>query len=375
MKKILFICAEASFGLSPFATNIIQAAAKSEHLEVYAVTVDNETISYRTFLKDFPEDQIRFLPAPKNITERIRNKLYVKNILREVKKICRLHEIDIIHLLTVDYTCATILHRLKKNCPVYYTVHDVVPHESVYANLKHYLFSFYIKWGVKHNMRKADCLITNSKHQYNLIKEMYPQKNVYFQLFPPLITDSILTGEKICPEIASIDKYILFFGAIEKYKGIEYLYEAFKNNANLHSRKLVIAGKGTIYFPHDDDSDVIFINRYIHDEEIKSLYTRASCVVYPYISATQSGVLTLAYRFRIPALASDIPYFREVSDEKSCLFFKRADAADLSKKLEQLLFDTDNAEMKTAQKTFYENNYSEQALITSIEQIYLSDNE
>jgi glycosyltransferase involved in cell wall biosynthesis len=151
---------------------------------------------------------------------------------------------------------------------------------------------------------------------------------------------------------------------------VEYLYEAFKSNENLIDYKLVIAGKGAIYFPHTNDSRVVFINRFIEDEEIKSLFIGASCVVYPYISATQSGVLAFAYQFQTLALVSNIPFFREVSNEKCCLFFQPSNKDDLSKKLEQLLFQTDRKEMKSAQKAYYEDNYSDHALVTSIEKIY-----
>jgi glycosyltransferase involved in cell wall biosynthesis len=103
---------------------------------------------------------------------------------------------------------------------------------------------------------------------------------------------------------------------------------------------------------------------------VKSLFKQAACVVYPYISATQSGVLTLAYKFQTPALVSDIPFFRESSTGNCCLFFKRADTSDLSEQLETLLFGTDISEMKVAQKEYYDNNYSENAVVSSIETIY-----
>ena len=112
------------------------------------------------------------------------------------------------------------------------------------------------------------------------------------------------------------------------------------------------------------------MNRFIDDDEIKSLFTNASCVVYPYISATQSGVLSLAYKFQTPVLVSDIPYFREASNEKCCMYFKPSDADDLSEKLEKILFHTDLDAMKTAQTDFYENFYAEEALISSTEQLY-----
>jgi len=374
-KTILYICSEAAPGLVAYATSILLAASGSEHLIVHAITVDDKHHSYRPYLFKLPGDKIRWMQTPEKRFEKIRNKLYAANLLREVKKICSRYKIDIIHLLTVDYTCATIFAQLKKICPVYYTVHDVVPHEKAYTSFKDYFFSKYIRWGVKRMMQKSDFLVTNSQSQYRVIKAMFSNKNIYFQLFPPLITAPILSGSKICPELIDCDKYVLFFGNIDKYKGVEYLYEAFLSNPQLHDYKLVIAGKGSIYFPHSDHPHVLFINRYIADEEVKSLFTRSSCVVYPYISATQSGVLTIAYKFQTPALVSEIPYFREVSDNNCALFFNRADAGDLSDKLETLLFRTDINEMKKAQKKYFEAHNSEKAMIASTEKLYIVENE
>ena len=373
MKTILYICTEAASGMIPYASVLIQAATKSAHLEAYAITVDDRKRSYRPGLEHLPAEHIRFLRMPNNLLKRILYKLYAGHILKEVKKISKSRHIDVIHLLTVEYTCATIVRQLQKIGCLYYTVHDVVPHERVYTGIKEYFFSIYMRLAVKYIMRKADCLVTNSHNQCQLIKNMYPNKKTYYQPFPPLITDSILTGNKSCPEIASLYGYILFFGCIDKYKGIEYLYEAFVNNEKLRDYKLVIAGKGPVYFPYTDDPRIVFINRYIEEEEVKSLFTRASCVVYPYISATQSGVLTIACQFQTPALVSDIPFFREITDEKCCLFFKPADTRDLSEKLERLLFHTDINEMKSAQQTFFENNYAENAVLASIENIYCHD--
>jgi glycosyltransferase involved in cell wall biosynthesis len=371
-KKVLYICSEAASGMIHYATAIIQAAAKSPLLDVYAIVVDDHVLSYRPCFRNFPAERIVFLKIPGNRICKYYNKIYPYPILREAKRIHKQHGIDIIHLLTADYTCSAIIAGLKKSGEIYYTVHDVIPHEKRLRKIKDQFYFRYMKWGVKSQMNQAQNLVTNSKEQYLLIQKMYPEKNLYFHPFPSLISDALLKGKATCPEIEKISRYILFFGNIEKYKGVEYLYRAFRNNRQFSDYKLVIAGSGNIHFANEKDSQVIFINRYIKDEEIRELFKQAACVVYPYLSATQSGVLTLAYQFQTPALVSDIPFFREVSNKDCCLFFRPADVEDLADKLEVLLFHTDPETMKAAQKAYYEQNYSEEALIASIEAIYSS---
>jgi glycosyltransferase involved in cell wall biosynthesis len=345
---------------------------KSPFLDVYAITVDDGKLSYRPHLDDVSAGKITFLKRSDGRLKNYLDKIYPVKILHEAKKICRAHDVDAIHFLTVDYTCALILPRLKKIAAIYYTVHDFTLHESASKNIKDRLVDLYIRLGVACNIKQAGNLATNSKNQFDAIKTAYPGKSVYYHIFPSLITGTIVYGDDVCPELCDVGKYILFFGYIDEYKGVKYLYDAFKNNDKLSEYKLVIAGNGNIYFPHSDDPRVLFINRYIKDSEVKSLFKQAACVVYPYISATQSGVLTLAYKFRTPALVSDIPFFRESSTGNCCLFFTRADTSDLSNQLETLLFKTDISEMKVAQKEYYDKNCSEYVIVSSIETIYTS---
>ncbi|MDR2916073.1 MAG: glycosyltransferase family 4 protein [Tannerella sp.] len=368
-KKILYICSEATHGMIPFAANIIRAASESAHLEVFTITVDDH-ISYKPFFDENQKKNISFLQAPENKRDKYFNKIYAKIIVKKADEICKKHEIDIIHLLTGDYTCNLIISKLKKYGLVFYTVHDLKPHEKSLKTLKDRLFNIYLEYGEKRNITQTNNLVTCSQNQYELLKKIYPEKNVFYHPFPSLITDAIINGDKNCPELHGIDKYILFFGNIGVYKGVELLYNAFKNNRNLSEYKLIIAGCGSIYFPHDNDPRILFINRYIKDEEVRMLFERAACVVYPYLSATQSGVLAFTYKFQIPVLVSDIPFFRECVMENSGLFFKCADMTSLSGQLETLLLKTDIQKMKAAQKDVYETLYSKKALISALEKIY-----
>lgn len=94
-------------------------------------------------------------------------------------------------------------------------------------------------------------------------------------------------------------KYILFFGRIEKYKGIDILYKSFCESQELQKEyTLVIAGKGRFLMQQNERNlNILFINRYIKDTEVGYLFKNAAAVVYPYISATQSGVLSLSCFF------------------------------------------------------------------------------
>ena len=194
-----------------------------------------------------------------------------------------------------------------------------------------------------------------------------------FHSFPSLVTQEIIEGKNVPAEIKKLSKsYILFFGRIEEYKGIHLLYQAFMESEELQARyNLVIAGGGQIGFERQtNDDQVVFMNRYIKDSELAYLYTHAHCVVYPYISATQSGVLSLAFYYQVPVLASDVPFFKGIIEKSGTgLFFENGNVEDLKRQL-SVLVDMDTKEMQARQKAYYEKNYDGNSIHDNLMKIY-----
>jgi glycosyltransferase involved in cell wall biosynthesis len=103
------------------------------------------------------------------------------------------------------------------------------------------------------------------------------------------------------------DSYLLFFGFIRKYKGLDLLLHAMKMIQN-PSLKLIIAGEfyedAQPYLKLIDElklvDRVILKTSFITDSEVKYYFCASDLVVQPYKSATQSGVTPLAYHFEIP---------------------------------------------------------------------------
>jgi glycosyltransferase involved in cell wall biosynthesis len=128
-------------------------------------------------------------------------------------------------------------------------------------------------------------------------------------MFSKLSVYDILNRYKVHDNIYG--NYILFFGRIESYKGVDLLIDAFfKSNLLSKGVKLVIAGKGRIV--HDKSAlpqNVVLINRFIENEELANLIFHCKYVVLPYLSATQSGCVMSAYAFNKPVLATDVGDF------------------------------------------------------------------
>ncbi|MBR2051789.1 MAG: glycosyltransferase [Bacteroidales bacterium] len=115
--------------------------------------------------------------------------------------------------------------------------------------------------------------------------------------------------------------YLLFFGLIREYKGLDLLLKAMSDERlDNYPLKLIVAGefyeKKEPYLQMIDNLDikdrVIICDKYIPDEEVKNFFNLADMVVQPYKSATQSGVTQVAYHFEKPMLVTDVGGLREI---------------------------------------------------------------
>lgn len=120
-------------------------------------------------------------------------------------------------------------------------------------------------------------------------------------------------------------RYLLFFGFIRDYKGLDWLLQAMAD-ARLKDIRLIIAGE----FYSDSEpylrlirelgleEKVILHKDYIPNEQINRYFCAADLVVQPYKTATQSGVTQIGYHFNKAMLVTDVGGLGEIiADGKS----------------------------------------------------------
>lgn len=136
-------------------------------------------------------------------------------------------------------------------------------------------------------------------------------------VFPKYYTISNIPFEILnAPERDRLN--LLFFGNLNESKGVDVLMESI-NILPMHIAdriNLIIAGKdfdGTIdKVQIQDGKHVKIFKRHISDDELRFLYQNVDFIMLPYRKTSQSGILEMAFYFKKPIIASDIPYFRNM---------------------------------------------------------------
>ncbi|SET60007.1 glycosyltransferase [Hymenobacter actinosclerus] len=140
---------------------------------------------------------------------------------------------------------------------------------------------------------------------------LYRPHPLYDNFGPTKPKASALAALKLDPSFG----YLLFFGFIRAYKGLDILLEAFADErlAALPV-KLIIAGEyyedaapyEALIRQHNLESRLIRATDFIPNEQVADYFCAADMVVQPYKNATQSGVSQIAYHFGRPMLVTDV---------------------------------------------------------------------
>lgn len=371
MNRTLIVATTSYAGMGPYVSKIVNSFHPQD--DVYFFFVDYENNFFRKNIKEELWAKSRFYSYPNTAKNKLLELITNNTPFNlAILSYCKEKNIEVVHY--INGICSVKMQQkfADRGISVWGTVHDLHPHEAQKAWYKMMRQKIMYKRLVD-NLRVCKNVITNSMFQFDELKRIFHQKRIEYHSFPSLVTKEIISGNIVPPELKNLKQpYFLFFGRIEEYKGIAMLYEAFKCNANVNGNyKLVIAGSGQLPANIDKgDNRLVLMNRYINDSEVRFLYEHATAVVYPYISATQSGVLSLAFYFNTPVIASDVPFFKStIERSETGLLFKTGNVMELSKKMQDVI-ETDCNSMIISQQEYYQANYNTETIRERLLEIY-----
>ncbi len=115
--------------------------------------------------------------------------------------------------------------------------------------------------------------------------------------------------------------YLLFFGIIRQYKGLELLLHSLASEKLNHlNLKLLVAGE---FYEKENryldmvkdlglDQKVLFTRSFIPKDDVRHYFAASDLVVLPYLRATQSGITPIAYQYDKPVLVTNVGGLMEV---------------------------------------------------------------
>jgi D-inositol-3-phosphate glycosyltransferase len=175
-------------------------------------------------------------------------------------------------------------------------------------------------------------------------------------------------------------RYLLFFGFIRSYKGLDLLIEAFADT-RLRNRKMKLVIAGEFYEdskPYKDmveryniGNDIILFERFINDDEVRNFFSAADLVVQPYRSATQSGVTQIAYHFEKPMLVTDVGGLREIVPDRLCGYVVKPDPKEIADSILDY-FDNGRKELFTKNVIEEKKKFSWSRMTGSLLEVYNS---
>jgi len=268
---------------------------------------------------------------------RMRNPFSLATYSR-LSKTIRDEGVDVVHILAGPHelwlaVLACILHAI----PVTSTM--IVPKPNVGANILPFL-SRLINKLLAHG---SDMVIVNGEDQVKSVQNLYrvPANRV---AFVPLNARTMAVKQPVQTSVEEPGT-ILFFGAARLHKGLEYLVRA----QPIVSRQVPFArflisshGEelGRCRQMIEDNSKFEIREGYVSSEAMAGLFQRASLVVLPYLSASTSGVLMIAYSYGKPVVATKVgclPAY--VEDNITGVLVDPADAEQLAEAMICLLTD------------------------------------
>ena len=134
-------------------------------------------------------------------------------------------------------------------------------------------------------------------------------------------------------------KYILFFGFIRDYKGLDLLLEAMADTRIRDAEiKLIVAGEFytdskpyyDIIEKHQLQDFIILATGFIPDHDVAKYFCASDIVVQPYKDATQSGVTQIAYHFNKPMITTDVGGLAEIVPHEKVGYVIKPDIGELA---------------------------------------------
>lgn len=295
-------------GISHYTGLMYRELAKDHDVEMISYKMQYPKILFHKEQKDYQNDRFKI-----DDTKYLIHTANPFNIIKTARYIRKLKPDQVIIQWWHPYfaPCYILMAIFMGNQNLTFVCHNVFPHERF--PLDKMLTRMTLKCG-KH-------FIVHAKEEATELKQIMEEPD--YQVTPHPSYNAFrfanLTKEQArgLLNIPENQKVLLFFGFVRPYKGLRYLIEALPEVIKaLPDVRLMIVGE----FAGEDEknqylqqireagmTDYVQIeDGYIPDQEVEKYFAACDMVVLPYESATQSGIVQIAYGFEKPVVVTAV---------------------------------------------------------------------
>lgn len=289
--------------------------------------------------------------------------LRLKNIIKKILN--QSDRKDVLFFHENSWMNIVLYFLLEWDINYYVWVHDPTAHTGEYLKTK------IIRWVAFHtyikNSRKTIVGYNEGKdiliNQYGLKKEKIVVLNL--PQMKELEFEDIKNDNNI-----KIKYDFIFYGRIEKYKGLNLLLEVFKDEA-LKNVKLLVVGRGKedrkIQEIINEMENVTFINDYVPNRDLAKYIMQSRYVILPYETATGSQTVQIANYYDKMVLATKVGCFAEyIKEGKNGYFIDNCEENSLKKAIINMM----NLKINKQQKNMILEEYNKFDLKKITTQLY-----
>jgi len=296
--------------------------------------------------------------------------------LPSFRRLCRTlrdRRYDVIHFQEYSPPWITPFWRALRHIPLVMTVHDPNQHPGIPLGQ-----SLYQDMMQKICVRRSRKIIVHGRLLKEQFLERQPEKSAKDVVVLPHGDLTIaMRWDQGGQAARASEKNILFFGSARPNKGLPYLLKAEPLlRGRVPDYRVVVAGVcgdfsrfGRYVTP---GARIDVTNRFISNAELPGFFRDAAVVVLPYTSASQSGIIPLAYSFGKPVIATRVGALPDVVvDGVTGLLVEPGDERSLADALVTLLSNEGlRSEMGRNARTYCQEHLSWDAIARQTIDIY-----
>lgn len=357
-------------GISHYTSLMYRSLSQKYNVYMMSYKVQYPRFLFKKEQKDYGNDTFRI-----DDTDFYIDTANPANWLRTVKRIRQLKPDLIIIQWWHPYfaPCYWSICKGLKNTPIMFLCHNVFPHERF--PMDHFL--------TKCVLKKGNFFVVQSSVDEKDLKRIQPNAVYKRTVHPSYNAFKLqnLSKEESRKQlgIKSSEKILLFFGFVRKYKGLIHLLNALPIvKEKLFDIKLLIVGDfgddKTFYINSIKELNigkyVEIYEGYIPDKEVEKFFAASDLVVLPYESATQSGIVQIAYGFEKPVIATNVGGLPDVVlNEKTGFIVENKNSMQLADQI--IRFFTENKADEFQKKIREEaHRYSWDRMVEIIDNLY-----